>query len=144
MDSIPNSEAKRPLCTPAIDVQEGGIHAMSRNSSSNTSTEKQNSITSAQQGCLSSEQHSALIDAACKDCAACYCCSNPTSRNLMRACIWMQAVPELMAAYLFASSLKKGTSLAAAVFFPRGWVVVALLLSVEINRVGTHYTACVA
>jgi hypothetical protein len=39
---------------------------MSRNSSSNTSTEKQNSITIAQQGCLSSEQHSALIDAACK------------------------------------------------------------------------------
>ncbi|KAL5680178.1 hypothetical protein ACJX0J_006563, partial [Zea mays] len=30
----------------------------------------------------------------------------------------MQAVPELMAAYLFASSLKKGTLLATAVFSP--------------------------
>ena len=58
----------------------------------------------------------------------------------------MQAVPELMATYLFASSFKKETLLASHTSFFRGWVVgvVAFLLSVEINKVGAHYTACIA
>jgi hypothetical protein len=53
-----------------------------------------------------------------------------------------------LATYLFASSLKKETLLASHTSFFRGWVVgvVAFLLSVEINKVGAHYsyTACIA
>jgi len=43
MDSIPNSEAKRPLCCTSNSGQEG-IHAMSRNSSENRSSNKQREI----------------------------------------------------------------------------------------------------
>lgn len=73
MDSIPNSEAKRPGAQ-AIDGQEGRspCHVQKQWREQKQQRAKRNGI-----------------DEACKGCAACYCCSNPTSRNLnarMHAC----------------------------------------------------------
>jgi hypothetical protein len=143
MDSIlPSSQAKRRLCRKDSMPKQLRQHH-------NRSSEKQrkNSITicTSTTGRLSSEQHRAM--ALMKHARLCLCCVLLLQQPDY-AWMWMRAVPEFNGCISLCIFLEERnfTCQLPHQFFQRGWVVgvVAFLLSVEINKAGTHHTACVA